>query len=67
MRASRIAGVKITSKILRAWFGTEMGELGISYRFVDIFQGRAPGSVLEKHYIGQGLDRLKRIYMIRQI
>jgi integrase len=62
IKASRSGGVRITSKILRAWFSTEMGELGTPDRFVDIFQGRAPRSVLAKHYTGQGLDRLKRIY-----
>ena len=60
--ASMSAGVKITSKILRAWFSTEMGELGVPDRFVDIFQGRAPRSVLAKHYTGKRLERLKRIY-----
>jgi len=60
--ASMKDGVKITSKILRAWFSTEMGELGIPDRFVDIFQGRAPRSVLAKHYTGKGLERLERIY-----
>jgi integrase len=60
--ASKNAGVKITSKILRAWFSTEMGELGVPDRFVDIFQGRAPRSVLAKHYTGKRLERLKRIY-----
>ena len=44
------------------WFATEMGELGVPDRFVDIFQGRAPRSVLRKHYTGKGLERLKRIY-----
>jgi intergrase/recombinase len=62
IRASRNAKVRITSKILRAWFSTEMGELGTPDRFVDIFQGRAPRSVLAKHYTGQALERLKRIY-----
>lgn len=56
------AGVKVTAKILRAWFSTEMGELGTPDRFVDVFQGRAPRSVLARHYTGTGLDRLKRIY-----
>ena len=60
--ASKNAGVRITSKILRAWFSTEMGELGTPDRFVDIFQGRAPRSVLARHYTGKGLERLKRIY-----
>jgi len=60
--ASKCAGVSITSKVLRAWFSTEMGELGVADRFVDVFQGRAPRSVLAKHYTGKGLLRLKRIY-----
>ena len=55
-------GVKINSKILRKWFSTEMGELGVPDRFVDIFQGRAPRSLLARHYTGTGLERLKRIY-----
>jgi integrase len=49
IKASKSAGVTITSKILRAWFSTEMGELGVPDRFVDVFQGRAPRSVLAKH------------------
>jgi len=39
-----------------------MGELGVPDRFVNIFQGRAPRSVLAKHYTGKGLETLKRIY-----
>ena len=39
-----------------------MGELGVADRFIDVFQGRAPRSVLAKHYTGTGLERLKRIY-----
>jgi len=61
-QASKIAGVSVTSKVLRAWFSTEMGELGVPDRFIDIFQGRAPRSVLAKHYTGKRLLRLKRIY-----
>jgi len=60
--ASKSAGVLITSMVLRAWFSTEMGELGVADRFIDIFQGRAPRAVLAKHYTGKGLLRLKRIY-----
>jgi intergrase/recombinase len=60
--ASEKGKVSITSKVLRAWFSTEMGELGVTYRFVDIFQGRAPRTVLAKHYTGKGLQRLRRIY-----
>jgi len=47
---------------MKAWFSTEMGELGVADRFVDIFQGRAPQSVLGKYYTGKRLLRLKRIY-----
>ena len=61
-RASQGAGVKITAKTLRAWFATEMGELNVPDRYVDVFAGRAPRSVLAKHYTGKGLQRLKRIY-----
>ena len=40
----------------------ELGELMVPDRFVDVFQGRAPRSVLAKHYTGRGLERLERIY-----
>jgi intergrase/recombinase len=60
--ASKSAGVSITSKVLRAWFSTEMGEPDVADRFIDIFQGRAPRTVLAKHYTGKGLLRLKQIY-----
>jgi integrase len=60
--ASKAAGVKITPKILRVWFSNEMGDKLIPDRYVDIFQGRAPRTVLAKHYTGKGLRRLKRIY-----
>lgn len=60
--ASDSTGIKIRPQILRAWFASEMGELGVPDRYVDIFQGRAPRSVLAKHYTGNGLERLKRIY-----
>ena len=36
-QSSESAGVKVTSKVLRAWFSTEMGELGVPYRFINIF------------------------------
>jgi integrase len=61
-QASSSAGVTVTSKVLRAWFSTEMGEKGVPDRFVDVFQGRAPRSVLAKHYTGKGLETLKRVY-----
>ena len=61
-KASKAAGFKITPQVLRKWHSTELGELMVPDRSVDIFQGRAPKSVLAKHYTGKGLERLKRIY-----
>jgi site-specific recombinase XerD len=60
--ASEAAGIKISPKILRVWFATELGELNVPDRFVDIFQGRAPRTVLAKHYTAKNIERLKRIY-----
>lgn len=60
--ATKAAGIKITPQVLRVWFSMEMGEQGIPDRFVDIFQGRAPRSVLAKHYTAKGIEMLKRIY-----
>jgi len=39
-----------------------LGELGVADRFIDVFQGRAPRTVLAKHYTGKRLQKLKRIY-----
>jgi len=61
-KASEKAGVKIGPQILRKWHSTELGELGVPDRYVDIFQGRAPKSVIAEFYTGKELDRLKRIY-----
>ena len=61
-KASQKAGVKIGPQILRKWHSTELGELGVPDRYVDIFQGRAPRTVLAKFYTGKELQRLKRIY-----
>ncbi len=60
--ASKAAGFKIRPQVLRRWQSTMLGELGVPDRFVDVFQGRAPSSVLAKFYTGRGLKRLKRIY-----
>jgi intergrase/recombinase len=61
-KASEKAGIKISPQILRKWHSTELGELGVPDRYVDIFQGRAPRTVLAKYYTGKELLRLKRIY-----
>jgi intergrase/recombinase len=61
-KASDEAGIKISPQIMRKWHSTELGELGVPDRYVDIFQGRAPQSVIGKHYTGKEFERLKRIY-----
>ncbi len=61
-KASEAAGVKISPQILRVWFSNELGEQLVPDRFVDIFEGRAPRSVLAKNYTAKGIERLKLIY-----
>jgi integrase/recombinase XerD len=61
-KVSKAAEFKITPQVLRKWHSTMLGELMVPDRFVDVFQGRAPKSVLAKHYTGKGLEMLKRIY-----
>jgi intergrase/recombinase len=61
-KASANAQVKIGPQILRKWHSTELGELGVPDRYVDVLQGRAPQSVIGKFYTGKELERLKRIY-----
>jgi integrase len=61
-KASQTADVRIRPQVLRKWHSTTLGELMVPDRFVDVFQGRAPKSVLAKHYTGKGLERLARIY-----
>jgi len=60
--ASEKSGIKITPKVLRDWFCSEMGELGVADRYVDAFCGRVPRSVLARHYTDFSPERLKRIY-----
>ncbi len=45
-KVSKKTGAKITSQILGKWHSTMLGELGVPDRHVDVFQGRAPKSVL---------------------
>jgi len=61
-KVSEAASFRITPQVLRVWFSTEMGEVGVPDRYVDVFQGRAPKTVLAKFYTGKELQRLKRIY-----
>jgi integrase len=61
-RASGYAGFRITPQVLRVWHSTELGELGLPDRYVDVFQGRAPKTMIGRFYTGKELLRLKRIY-----
>ena len=61
-KVSKNAGVRITPQVLRKWHSTELGERGVPDRYVDVFQGRAPKTVIAKFYTGKELQRLKRIY-----
>jgi integrase len=61
-RATEAAGIKIGPQILRVWFSSEMGERGIPDRYVDIFQGRAPRSVIAKCYTRREIEKLRGIY-----
>jgi intergrase/recombinase len=61
-KATEKAGIKITPQVLRVWQSTELGEHGIPDRYVDVFQGRAPKSMIARFYTGKELLRLKRIY-----
>jgi integrase len=55
-------GVRITPRVLRAWFCSEMLSKGVQEVYVDAFCGRVPRSVLARHYTDFSPDRLKEIY-----
>jgi integrase len=62
VRAKRKSGIHITPQLLRDWFCSEMGELGVPDRYIDAFCGRVPRSILARHYTDYSPERLKRIY-----
>jgi len=61
-RTSSKCGVHLSPQVLREWFCSEMGALGVQDRYVDAFCGRVPKSVLARHYTDYSPERLKRIY-----
>jgi len=61
-QVSKQCGIKITPQILREWFCSEMGRLGVPDRYIDAFCGRVPKSVLAKHYTDYNPETLKQIY-----
>ena len=54
--------LQITPQVLREFFACELGQLGVSDRYVDAFCGRIPHSVLARHYTDFSPERLKEIY-----
>jgi len=64
VRASKRIGLKtpITPQMLRVWFSYEMGQFGVPDRYIDIFQGRSPRSILSQFYTPRGIEELKQIY-----
>jgi len=64
IRASEKCGIKppLTPQALRVWFSYEMGKSLVPDRYIDIFQGRAPRSVLAEFYTPKGIQQLKEIY-----
>lgn len=55
-------GIHLKPKDLRDYFSQEMGKALIPDRYIDIFQGRCPRSILSKHYTPQGKRLLRGIY-----
>jgi intergrase/recombinase len=60
--AKERSGVRITAQKLREWFCCEMGNLGVSDRYINAFCGRTPKSVLARHYTDYNPVRLRTIY-----
>jgi intergrase/recombinase len=61
-RAFQRSGVQIKCIDLRNWFCVEMAKLGVPDRYVDVFCGRTPNSVLARHYTDYSPQTLKEIY-----
>jgi integrase len=61
-RAKAISQVNLKFKDLRDFFAQSMLDLGVQSIYIDAFSGRAPGSVLAKHYIDLSPQKLKQVY-----
>ena len=55
-------GISVSPQILRKWQAVELRKRGVPDSFVDIFQGRAPRSVLARYYTPVGIEELKEVY-----
>ena len=58
-RAEARTGIHVAPQMLRVRFSDKLGEVDVPDRYVDILQGRAPTSVLAKHYTPSGLRKLR--------
>ncbi len=61
-RIRKHTGVNVSPQILRKWHAVELRKRGVPDSFVDIFQGRAPRSVLARYYTPVGIEELKEVY-----
>ena len=61
-RAEARTGIKVLPQALRVRFSDILGECSIPDRYVDIMQGRAPRSVLARHYTPAGLRKLRALW-----
>ena len=52
----------VSPQLLRKWHATKLLALGVPSVYVDIYQGRAPRSVLARYYNMAGLKELKEVY-----
>ena len=60
--ARGITDLHITPQNLREWFCEEMGEQGVSDRYIDAFCGRTPKSMLSRRYTDYSPKKLRAIY-----
>ena len=61
-RARDKTGIDVTPHILRKWHASELLRLGMNPIYVDVLQGRAPRSILARHYVHVSIDTLKKAY-----
>jgi len=61
-QAKEKSGVNLKFKDLRDFFAESMFGLGVQSIYIDAMAGRAPASVLAKHYIDLSPQKLKQVY-----
>jgi hypothetical protein len=62
LRTTKASGVRITPKMLRSWFSTQLADLGVPDRYVDALTGHTPKSILARHYTDFNPAKLREIY-----